>query len=363
MKIARAELAPFALELAEAVRTGRGAHSRREGFVVRLTDAEGRIGLGEATPLPSQGTEDLASCREALRSLSALVGAELDRADQVDVLLHRLPWISAPAARHAAELAFLDLLAQHHGLPIAGELAPDLHASVAVNALLTSDAPAELAKEAAARAAEGFETFKLKVGARATSEDLERARAVRQAIGARGRLRIDANGAWSLEVARGALPAFHQTASVELCEQPVAGLEDLATLSRESPIPLAADELLADPRAAKSIIERRAAAALVLKPMVLGGLRPALKLAAKAHVAGLSAFVTTSLDGAIARAAALHLACAMPGQLPACGLATGFLLASDLGEEPIRVIGGRVASPIADGLGVRLTAALDWERP
>jgi L-alanine-DL-glutamate epimerase-like enolase superfamily enzyme len=90
--------------------------------------------------------------------------------------------------------------------------------------------------------------------------------------------------------------------------------------------------------------------------MALGGLIAARALAQEAWARGCGVVVTTSLDGAIARAGALHLACALaaasPAPLPACGLATAAWLAEDLCPDPHPVGRGRMTWREVPGLGV-----------
>jgi len=66
--------------------------------------------------------------------------------------------------------------------------------------------------------------------------------------------------------------------------------------------------------------------------------------------------VTSFIDSAVGLAAALALAAALPGPIPACGLATGALLARDLATLPPPK-GGRLALPLGIGLGVEPDAA------
>jgi len=349
------ERARFALPLARALDTGGGTHRAREGFVLRVRDGDGRVGLGEATPLPSQGTESMDECDAQLgASGRALIGQTFEGAADLEALLDGVR--DRPASRCGLETALLDLLGQARGRPVAELLSRALPGAVPVNALLTSAEPDEVR----ARVAEGFRTLKLKVGVGALADDVARVAAVHRAAGPDIALRLDANGAWSLEQARAALTALAEVAPIALCEQPVAGLDDLAALANGASIPLAADELLAQPDVAQAVIARRAAAALILKPMVLGGALPALALANLARAAGIGAIATTALDGSIARATAWHLAFALPGPTPACGLATGALLKSDLGPDAMAIVGGRAPRPTAPGLGARITAPLDW---
>jgi o-succinylbenzoate synthase len=316
------EIRPYRLRLLRPLYTSRGVYSVREGFVVLARDG-GLTGRGEAAPLPEHGTETLAECFEELRRASPT----------------RLP--KAPAARHAVELALLDLRAQREGVPLAALLDPRAAREVPTGALLSAQTMPELAREAQRAAADGFGTLKLKVG---RGDDFARAAVVRDAAGPRVKLRLDANGAWTRAEALQRLEELAPL-GIELCEQPTADLIGLRGKVR-----IAADELVAQDF--EAALER--AEVLVLKPMILGGLLPALALARAALRRGRQVIVTTSLDGAIARAGAAHLAAAVlaEGEQPAAGLATGALLAEDLCEDALAPIRGVVRIPGAAGLGL-----------
>jgi L-alanine-DL-glutamate epimerase-like enolase superfamily enzyme len=104
------------------------------------------------------------------------------------------------------------------------------------------------------------------------------------------------------------------------------------------------------------VLRLRAADVIVLKPSALGGPTAALAAAARIRAAGLAAFATTLLDGAVARASALAVAAVLPEPHLACGLATGELLARDLADFPV-VVRGEVALARTPGLGVVLDGA------
>jgi L-alanine-DL-glutamate epimerase-like enolase superfamily enzyme len=83
--------------------------------------------------------------------------------------------------------------------------------------------------------------------------------------------------------------------------------------------------------------------------MVVGGVDRALAVATRAREAGVDAVVTTTVDAAVARAGAVHLAAAVP-DVPACGLATGSLLSSDVAPDPAPVADGTASVPPDPGL-------------
>jgi o-succinylbenzoate synthase len=320
----RVEVRPYRLKLMRPVRTSRGVHDTREGFLVFAHDGD-LVGQGDAAPLPELGTESIAECCRQLQRAS----------------FDGLP--ETPAARCAVEQALLDLEAQRAGVPLARFLEGEAAFDVPASALLSAETVPELAREAQRRVANGFRTLKLKVG---LDGDYARAAVVRDAVGAEVKLRLDANAAWDATVALRKLRELAPL-QIELCEQPTADLLGLEA----SPIPIAADELLAsDPDGA---LER--AAVVVLKPMLLGGLVPALRLARRAHERGRRIIVTTSLESVVGRAGAVHLAAAVRalGPQPAAGIATGMLFEQDVAADPFVPDNGVVHIPAAAGLGLR----------
>jgi o-succinylbenzoate synthase len=339
--------------LSRPVQAASGLHHGRTGALLRLTDEHHRIGWGEATPLGT--VEGAARLDEAA---TGLVG--LDVADSVDAIERCVASVlgpELPASRYALELALLDLLGQARRLPIARLLSPGARDRVSANALLSGSSSAEIAEEGLKAVASGFGTLKLKVGALTGGEDVARLAALRRAVGASARIRLDANGVWSRSQAEAALWALRPL-DLELVEQPV-GLEDVASLAVLKGLGLcriAADESLSDSARAREILYHQGGPAVdvvVLKPMVLGGLLPSLRLARAAHEVGVDAYVTHSLDGPVARAGAAHLGAAIPQS----GLACGVCQDEDAAPFEARAFfakQGEISIPAIPGLGVAL---------
>jgi o-succinylbenzoate synthase len=362
MTIVAARITPVALPLRAVFATGAGVIRKRDGFVLELEDASGAVGLGDAMPLVAFGTEDLPTCLRALQSmvqwlLGRTVGVASDGA-LAEGLAEASAAIApaAPTARCAVDVALHDLAARHAGISVACLLAERVklrpRGDVAVNALVTG-ADASTVEQSAARAvAQGFTTFKLKVAALSLAKDVERVRALRTTIGPSHAIRLDANGAWSEAQATRALDTLAEH-GIEYVEQP-APANDLAALRRlreRKSIPVAADEAIRSLADAREIIELAAADCLVIKPAVLGGLRPAMDVAAAAHRGGLSHVVTSFLDSAIGERAALHLAASVPGMPGPCGVATRSLFAADVAALA-DAVQGRMKVPDSAGLGI-----------
>lgn len=337
-------LTPFSLPLARPLGTASGAIDRRDGFLVHVGDDPD--GLGEATPLPGW-TESLGACRAALES-AVDDGPLGDPAD--------LPAMaSTPAARHGLELALLDREARVAGRPLYRHLGADGRVgSVPVNAAV-GDGTAEETVEACRAAADGgFGAVKLKVGARSVEEDVARVARARDAVGAGIELRVDANGAWSAERADRAVERLAGL-GVSMVEQPLAApdLDGHAAL-RGRGVDVAVDESVCEHGAA-AVLDAGAADVLVLKPMALGGIGPAHRAAERAAAADVGVVVTTTVDAAVARTAAVHLAAAVAPRR-ACGLATAEWLERDVADDPADEVDGAVSVPQAAGHGVSVGA-------
>jgi len=189
-------------------------------------------------------------------------------------------------------------------------------------------------------AASGCLTAKVKVAERgqASSEDIERVAAVRDALGPGGRIRVDANGGWSVPVAARMLRELDRY-RLEYAEQPCATLDELAQVRRLVDIPVAADESI---RKADDPLRVRAAGAadiVMVKVQPLGGVRPALRIA---EACGLPVVVSSAVDTSVGLAAGLALAAALPELPYACGLATMSLLSGDVTAEPLAESGGEL---------------------
>jgi o-succinylbenzoate synthase len=186
----------------------------------------------------------------------------------------------------------------------------------------------------------GCRTAKVKVAERgqADADDLARVEAVRDALGSAGRVRVDVNGAWSVDHAVRMIRALDRF-DLEYVEQPCASLAELAEVRRKVDVPVAADESI---RRAEDPLKVRAAEAAdiaVLKVQPLGGVRAALEIA---EACGLPVVVSSAVETSVGLAAGLALAAALPALPYACGLATLSLLEGDVVGDPLVAVDGEI---------------------
>jgi len=342
-------LTRYDLALCRPLQTASGTIEHRSGLLIALEDRQGRRGYGDAAPLLGFSSDSLEDAEQALRRVLAnhgpLRGATFDNAAEIDALLQQLGL--PPSAAHALDQALLDLLAQEQGLPLCRLLADTCRESVPVHALVHGY------EDAARAASDGFSCFKTKVGVSHLDDDDVRVRNIRRAIGKQAELRLDANGAWGDRTT--ALAAIERLArhTLQGVEQPVPAhrIDLLVEVRAFSPVPIAADEAVRSAADLDTVIQRNAADAVVLKPMLCGGLQRTLALARRAVAAGLAVSVTGTFESSIGRVGALHVAAAIPGRLWSCGLASDSLLSEDVTPGP-RACAGVLLVPSGPGLGV-----------
>ena len=331
------EVVPYALPFKEPYVTARGSLTRREMVLLRIRDEDGVEGLGEAVPLSLRGGVTIETVVGELRSLESdpsIAGALAGRSAFEGSVL------SAPA-RCALSTALLDLREKREGST--AERAP-----VRCNATLVTGAPGAVAAEAERWAADGFGTFKLKVGA---GEEVAQVEAVRAAVGTEAKIRLDANASWSLDEATEILTAV-EPLGIELVEQPVESIAEAAELSRRVGIPLAGDESIVTVADAEESLREEGFGITGIKLSKVGGIEAGREIAGV-----MRTYVASALDGPVGIAIGRRLAEFVDSTVPAekrlaHGLATRRLFAETIAAEECALEGDLLHEAPGPGLGI-----------
>lgn len=358
MRITDIELTAFALPFRRPYVTARGRLERREIYLLRLRTDEGIEGLGEAVPLSLRGGPDLrAVYRGLLKGTRRLKRADLSdfSGEQplhaaVDAFIHTAAGRRLPApAKAAIEMAVFDLAGKASGRPVWSLLGAESAAPVHCNATLVAGDPDAVAEDAERWARQGFDTFKLKLG---SGDDVAQVRAVRERLGPEARIRVDANGAWTVDEALGVLRLI-EPLGIELVEQPVADAAGMTRITEGFAIPIAADETVARVKDAQRAKRDRACDLATVKLSKVGGIGEANGIAGE-----LPIYLSSALDGPVGIAAAAHAAQALPFTGPAAGLAQGLatqlLFAETIATRECELVDGELRLPDGPGLGVEL---------
>jgi o-succinylbenzoate synthase len=341
------EVIPYALPFKEPYVTARGTLTRREMVLLRVRDEEGREGLGEAVPLSMRvgvtlegvvrELEELAKTSPSFADLIAIASANEGEADGRAFEGLSLPTLCAVTT------AAIDLKEKRDGDDA-------WHAPVRCNATLVSGEPAAVAAEAERWAEDGFGTFKLKVG---TGDDVAQVRAVREAVGEAARIRLDANGAWSLEEATEILAAV-EPLGIELVEQPVETIAEAAELAKRTQIWLAGDESIVTVEDAEEAIRADSFSVTGVKLSKVGGFELGREVAGR-----MRSYVASALDGPVGIAISRRLAEWLDSprfaeERLAHGLATQRLFAETIAATECRLEGDLLHEAQGAGLGVTI---------
>jgi o-succinylbenzoate synthase len=331
----------------------------RSGLLLRVEDADGNVGLGEASPLPFYSPDTLYDASEALRSVDWPAIPEIESGESALSWLGRFPvapFASAPdrqnipSARFALETALLDLLGQRREVPLHRLFSEDV--SPLPLCLLLGGAADESVIERAEQAVEaGAHTVKLKITGPILGEQLDVLRRLREVLGGTP-LRLDANRTFSEGNWEDELAPLTDIAP-EFVEEPAA-LESLLR-ARSAPVPTALDESLQDPANWELLVPALSllrCAALVLKPTALGGFAACLEWAARARAQSLDVTVSHTFEGPVALAAGAHLALAIASRARASGLSRHGGLAAWPGVPLPMLEAARVVPGEVPGLGV-----------
>lgn len=287
MRIIACEVLRFELPLARPLTLKGTIIHARVGALVRLRSENGTIGLGEIAPLPGFSRESLEEALDQLhRITSHLLGTPTDEWSR------RLDDVS-PSVRFGLESAMLDLTSNETNTTIRALLSLE-HRDVIDVCGLIADSGKGAIDEATRLVRSGFRHLKLKIGSRSIEDDANTVRCVREAIGDSIELRLDANRAWGWEDA----VAFARRVSsygVYYIEEPLRSVERLDEFGAATGASFALDESLVESGVSMLDVAPHARA-VVLKPMLLGGIETVINVAKAAVARGMLPVVSAAFE-------------------------------------------------------------------
>ncbi|MCC7022632.1 MAG: mandelate racemase/muconate lactonizing enzyme family protein [Thermomicrobiales bacterium] len=326
--------------------------------LVKVTTDDGVEGWGEAC-----SGADVVSVEAALRAMIPFVAGRDPwnrEAMRADLYRHGL-WQFRPMTGNFAwaglDMALGDICGKAAGQPLYRLYGGPRRREVDYFFYLARGSREELAAQCAEGVAAGFSVFYLKVGLDFAA-DREMVAATRAALGDGPRIRLDANGSWTLPEARHHLQALAEY-DIEFVEQPVRDypLAQMAEVRGWSPIPLLANEGLWSEADAYDRIVARVADAYCFSPYWVGSLAAFHRLAHIADLHGLLVCKHTHGELGVAAAACQHVLLTLPN-ITDGNQQTAYLMAHDVLRAPIPIASGpRWGVPEGPGLGIEIDEA------
>ena len=353
MRIAKIETAEVNIPLVTPFKTALRTVDSVNDIVVKITADDGQTGYGEAPPTAVITGETKGSIRCAIEEFIAppLIGMEIENLDGIMKVLHK-SMIKNTSAKAAVDMAVYDLFAKSCGKPLykvlggsKGEIETDLTISV--------NETEEMVKDSLLAIQQGFRILKIKVG-KEGQKDVERIKAIRQAVGPDIKLRIDANQGWFAKDAVRIISKLEDMGiDMDLVEQPVSAhdFEGMKLVTSQVQTPILADESVFSAMDAIHIIKERAADLINIKLMKTGGIYEALKVCAIAECYEVECMIGCMLESKIAVSAAAHLAAAK-GVITRADLDGPSLCSEDPYSGGPAFMGSRILMNAKPGLGI-----------
>ena len=317
MHVTSAKTTPIDIRLSSSVQTGAGSIGDRGGVRVTI-EADGDTGVGETAAIPGQpgpGLEQLATetsqwCQSAQ---SAPVSDLIEGLDSAGL---------SPISRFAVHTALIDLQSRQADLSTSQWLSPGAATRVSVNGMISEVNPAAVHERARDLVDQNVSAIKLKVGSQDPGQDITRIVAASEAAGSSAELRLDANGAWTAEIAIRVIGRVGKH-RISYIEDPTTDPSEFARIADECEVDVAIDlDAMTDPTEA---IEAAGVRTVVVKPAAVGGIDRVLQLVEKYHDHRF--IVSSSIQRQVGLAAAVHAAALIHTTNPGPhGLATGRLI-------------------------------------
>jgi len=320
--------------------------------LVRLHTNQGIVGWGEASPFPALTGDTQATSIAAAKDIAELVKGQ-DALNYVKIINAIHSFIPHnPCIKAAFDMALFDILGKVADLPLY-KLLGGAKNSFETDLTISLHTPEETAIRGLDAVKKGFRTIKAKVGVSMES-DVARIKALREAVGPKISIRIDANQAWSVPEAIKTLDRLTEY-NIQLIEQPVSAsdLDGLKRVRNSVKIPVMADEALFSPADALKIIKSEAADYLNIKLMKAGGILPSLKIAHLGEAAGLRCMVGCMNESNLSISAGAHLH-ASQSNIIFADLDTSFFLKVDPVIGGIKINNGIVTLPEQSGIGAEV---------
>jgi muconate cycloisomerase len=331
---------------------------RQSITVVRIHCSDGSVGIGEGTTIGglAYGEESPEGIKLAIDTYFVPLLQGVDARPAIAMRRIAAAIVGNHFAKCAVETALMDAQGVRVGLPVSELLGGRVRDRLPVLWTLASgDTGRDIAEAEELIAKRRHNTFKLKIGKRSMTEDVDHVGAIKRALGNQASVRVDLNMAWDESVARRGI-AMLADVGCDLVEQPIDRLNraGMARLRGTASIPIMADEALHGPQDAYDFAVRAAADVFSVKIAQSGGLIAAKRVQAIAEAAGIALYGGTMLEAGIGTIASAHVFATFPELVFGTELFGPLLLTEEILAEPIDYGDFGMAVPDAPGLGITL---------
>ena len=353
MKITKLEAIPFSIPYVHPLRFASGEQHTANHILVRVHGEDGVIGTAEAPPRPYTYGETQASIKDAVENVFApdLVG--LDVLDREKVVARMNRTVDNPCAKGAVDMALWDVIGQVLGRPVT-KLLGGYTDHMRVSHMVGFDAPQKMVDVVHDyKARYGITTYKVKVGRRPYSLDVDVCRALREEFGDEIELYIDGNRGWSASESARALDAMSDL-GLTLAEElnPADDVLGRKWLVDRTPMPFVADESVPNQADVVRSLLGGYATAISIKT-ARTGFTYSQRIHFLCESMGVENVMGNQIDGQVGSLCSIVFGSAFRGTSARAGELSNWLdMADDILAEPLRIVDGKMYVRDVPGTGV-----------
>lgn len=361
MKITEIRFAMLRVPLKTPFKTALRTVNIVEDVIVTVHTDTGNVGYGEAPATAIITGDTHGSIIEAIRTCIAprLIGEEIANLNRLTLLI-QTALENNPSAKAAVEIAIYDLFGQLYSAPLY-KLLGGGDPVVTTDLTISVDYIDKMVADSIAAVERGFAALKIKVG-KDIGVDIERVKAIHEAVEGRALLRLDANQGWGAKQAVHALQTLEDAGvRLELVEQPVRAddLEGMKYVTERVNTPVMADESVFGPAQVIQLIRMRAADIINIKLMKTGGISNAIRIADIAATYQMECMIGCMIETSISVAAAVHVAVAKSDVITKVDLDGPSLCAFNPVDGGVIFNESEISITDAPGLGIREIRGLE----
>ncbi len=355
IRVKRIDILEVELPLKRVFKHALSARKTSNSIFIKLYLEDGTIGYGEALPreyVTNETTKSVSGrlCRVLPRKV---IGAKFFSFKNGVEFINRLKHLEG-ATRCCIELALLDALGKHFKKPVSSIIGEPTKSLLSTSGVIQAGSIPSTIKSALEIKAFGFKSVKVKVG---LGDDLNRLKVVRNILGKRINVRVDANCAWG---AREAIEKIGQMREfgISAVEQPVRAndIKGLKKVSDSVNETIIADESLTTIRDAKRLANINACDMFNIRLSKCGGILNALKIVDIAHLHSIRYQLGCQVgESGVLSAAGRHFAFGVKNIEYYEGSYGKFLLKEDVTRENMTIgLGGKAQAIVGPGLGINV---------
>lgn len=310
MRITKVDVYTISLPLNEPFIISYISYESMPAIIIKVHTDSGIVGYGESVPDEHVTGESIMSVHAALKHqlVPAVLGEDPRNIQHIHAVMDRSLALNG-AAKAAIDIACYDILGKSSGLPIYSLLGGRKKDQPMIPKVLSILEPDVLATQATEAMNEGYQEIKMKLGTD-PRKDIERVRAVREAVGPDVPIKVDANQGWeTVPTARNVMKAL-EPFNLAWVEQPLRRGDHsfFSQLKDRTSIPLMADESLINEQDLRTFLRDGSVDYVNIKLMKSGGIFQAHKLATQAELFGMSCQIGSMVESSIGSAAGFHVA-------------------------------------------------------